>query len=247
MIKTKHLLNPFPEKAIPPFPCPTCCASLVSVPKGLSYDVSKDSRECCEQTGDPTDCSGVFVLRLVCSHAACREPVNCIGRYSIVEVYDEMGDANFIEILEPKFFYPPIHIFPLPEDFPERIKNPLLDSFSLFWSNPSASGNALRIALEALMDYQGVKKWIKKSNGKTAALNLHDRIQLFGKQKPEIAENLLAVKWLGNFGSHLIGMKQKHIIEAFRLFHHVILELFEKHSHELRKLAKRINKKRGPA
>lgn len=129
---------------------------------------------------------------------------------------------------------------------PEKINKPLLEAFSLFWSNPSASGNSLRIALEALMDNQRVRKSERGKSGERRLLKLHPRIIEFAKTHSEIGDKLLALKWLGNWGSHQRGLKPEDLITGFKLMEYAVEELFEKRSQNLAAVARRINKRKGP-
>lgn len=240
------LLERFKGHEIPPFPCPTCGGSLVTREKGAVFDQSRESREEYELTRCSALEEGTFALRLVCPHSACKEGVICIGKYSVEQDEYPNGEPFMAQLLTPLFFYPAIYLFSLPKPFPERIKKPLLESFSLYWSNPSASGNALRIALEALIDHQGVNKWEKSASGKRFMRKLHARVVEFATQKPDIGEKLLALKWLGNSGSHFSGLKQKDVVTGFELFEYVIDELFVRKRHRLAKTAKRIIRRKGP-
>jgi hypothetical protein len=97
----------------------------------------------------------------------------------------------------------------------------------------------LRIALEALMDYRGIKKHC----------TLHTRIDLFKSKYPKqaaLADKLLAIKWIGNGGSHLSGLKHKHMVTAYKLTEHVLDELFNKTTEKLAKTASVINKTKKP-
>jgi hypothetical protein len=148
-------------------------------------------------------------------------------------------------VLTPLFFTPTILIFPLPVKLPEGIKKPLLEAFSLYWSNPGASGNSLRIAVEALMDNQRVRK-SERLSGKRRLRQLHHRIEEFAKTKPEIGQKLLAIKWLGNSGSHLGGLKPEHVVTGFKLMESAILRLFDRQSQHLTSIAKKIIQRKGP-
>jgi hypothetical protein len=195
--------------------------------------------------GGPEYIGGVFSLLLRCASTNCGENVFCIGTYHLTE-YAAPPDPspNYVPAIKPQFFTPTIRIFPISKDLPEKIAKPLLDSFSLFWSNPSAAGNALRVAIEALMDYRCVKKWIKDKHGKEVSLSLHNRILEFKKTNPELGDKLLALKWLGNGGSHLSGLATKDMVDAYRLMEFVLDQLFNKTHEELDQLTKKINKRK---
>jgi hypothetical protein len=139
---------------------------------------------------------------------------------------------------------PTIHIFKLPTSLPKKIKKPLLEAFSLYWSNPGASGNSLRIAVEALMDNQCVRK--RDRDKSLRSFRLHEKITEFARTNQDIGDKLLAVKWLGNSGSHLTGLKPEQVVTGFNLMQYAVEELFEKRRQRLTNVAKRINLRKGP-
>lgn len=240
-LKDRHTLSEFPA-----YPCPRCEATLLPVDKKLDYQQSAESAICEKIIGPDADYfCGVFSLLLRCSMPKCAEVVFCSGSFTFMDEGDAQDGPSYVPALRPEFFTPSIRIFSPPKDLPEKVSKPLLDAFSLFWNNPSASGNSLRISIEGLLDYRCVKKWTLNSKGKEEALSLHARILEFKKQKPELAEKLLAIKWIGNGGSHLSGLELKDMVVAFRLMEHVLDELFNKTTEELAGIAKKINKNKS--
>ena len=237
-------MEPFKGYAPPPFPCPVCGASLVRRGNEITADESNASR----QEFDPNFTDelryGVFSLRLVCSNSLCRESVICTGNFN--NERDEQADGTpfLARLLTPLFFTPTIHIFKLPTSLPKKIKKPLLEAFSLYWSNPGASGNSLRIAVEALMDNQCVRK--RDRDKSLRSFRLHEKITEFARTNQDIGDKLLAVKWLGNSGSHLTGLKPEQVVTGFNLMQYAVEELFEKRRQRLTNVAKRINLRKGP-
>lgn len=214
--------------------------------KGFEADISRDAREVYDLTFDPENTEGTFTLRLVCSQHSCKEAVNCVGKFWRSRDEYPHGEPYVVEVLTPLFFYPSIHIFGLPKQLPEPIKSPLFDAFSSFWSNPSGAGNSLRISLEAMMDSQGIKKYERDKNGRRHWRKLHHRVEDFAKKRPDIGNKILALKWLGNSGSHPEGLNHGDLITGFKLMQYAIEELFEKRSRNLEATANKINRRKGP-
>ena len=105
------------------------------------------------------------------------------------------------------------------------------------------------------MDHLKVKKSRKTKKGKLERLSLHARIELFANKNPkknpnknaDVGEKLLAIKWLGNTGSHSDTLKHEDVLDAFELFSHALDEIFEETSVRLKKLSSSINRNKGPA
>ena len=106
-------------------------------------------------------------------------------------------------------------IFAFPPKCPEDIKSELRGAFSIFWSNGAACAGRLRVALECLMNHVGVPKQRKDADGKFFDLSLHARIDAFAKNEPAIGAQLMALKWLGNTGSHDSKVSTVDLLEPY--------------------------------
>jgi hypothetical protein len=89
--------------------------------------------------------------------------------------------------------------------------------------------------MELYLDAEGVQR----------SRNLHDRIQRFAAKHPEIDEKMLAVKWLGNLGSHESSVTQREALKAFELFDYILEEVVEGRRSRLTRMAKAINTAKG--
>lgn len=197
----------------------------------------------------------IFVTFLKCGNEACGEIFAVTGIAHSNERVDSCGDDceytcgnphlyidNKYEILSTE---PPIDIIKIPEEIPEKISVALKESFSLFWGHPSSAGNEIRKTLEIFMDELGVKEKGTSDKGDEFDLTLHARIEEFGKNKKYkgLSKKLLAVKWLGNAGSHKKELSKEDIFDAYRVLAHVLDEIFVRPKHVLSivKTAKKLD------
>jgi len=186
-----------------------------------------------------------FIALAICD--GCGEPVSISGT-----TYVEPDDDNsyWISVLRPLYVLPAPHIVPRPDSAPDTVTKLLAEAEELFWIDPKAGGNAIRCVLEAILTDRGVKRFtISKKTHKRQPLPLHARIVEFGKGKlnQSLAEKMLAVKWIGNSGSHDgDGPKQSDLFDGFDLLDHVLQEIYAKRTARLTSLAKRITKSKGP-
>jgi hypothetical protein len=246
MIKTSDLLNAFCEYDIPSFPCPCCGSALALTKDSLKTRASAETIHLYDVGAiDQHEGSGVFVLTLDCPSKSCKESVAVSGSCTYGP-YNSPDDELIAAYLKPHYFTPSLHIFPISENCPERVKKALVSSFSLFWSSPQAAGNALRTAVEAFLDYQGVRKWTKNNKNEEVVIFLDARINEYAKISADIAEVLMAIKWIGNAGSHLSDLTHDNVIMGYRLFSHAMDETFDKKSATIKKMAQRINSKKKP-
>ena len=86
----------------------------------------------------------------------------------------------------------------------------------------------------------------KNSKGQRVKLTLHQRIVEFNAKDKDIGELLLALKWIGNTGSHVGEIERQDLIHAFQLLEYSLIELYEKRTETLRRLSKKIIKSKKP-
>ncbi|MBY4733692.1 DUF4145 domain-containing protein [Cupriavidus pauculus] len=160
---------------------------------------------------------------------------------------EEFGWAQSVEeLFTPHYFHPSLVLIDIPEKCPEKVGDHLRESFALFFSDAGAALNCARTAVEALLTALGIKR-ITVVKGKQRPINLHQRIQLLPPKYQEQMDLLLAVKWLGNAGSHG-GDKATtaDVRVAYDLLEHVLSEIYEGKGKMLKAMAKKVNKKKGP-
>ena len=100
------------------------------------------------------------------------------------------------------------------------------------------------MSLEKLLDHLKVKK-TKTKNGKRKRLTLHARIEEYELRNKEVADQLLAIKWIGNEGSHDDGLSRLDLVETYQLYEYALKELFGDEKKKLDKIKKGILKKKG--
>jgi hypothetical protein len=187
---------------------------------------------------------------LTCTNPKCQEVVVSTGKGGVNVVGQTITpeghiDTQYDDIFKPVFFHPPLHIFRIPEDTPKNIKQAIISSFSLAFNNHSAAANQIRIALECLLTHLKVKRF-ETIRGKRKRLNLHKRIELLPAKYKKIKEVCLAIKWLGNAGSHCDDkMSFDDVFDGYDMLSFVLEELYDNKHEHVKKLAKRINEKKG--
>ena len=239
---------PFAKERFPPWPCPHC--------NGGKFLLNRDTfrlEEAIESiqhrnhdAWEPEWIHGLFTAHLHCSNPNCREKAVVCGSYRVSGWLDpNTRQPDFEEVLEPDFICPSPDLFIIPKACPEDIKLEIRKAFSLYWSDLDAAGNRVRIVVELLLDHLKVRKRERKKNGKYQPLSLHDRILEYHPKNPHIGEQLLAIKWLGNVGSHGNGLSKDDLIDDFEMIQFVFEELFERTRERLSTMAKKIIRKKG--
>lgn len=231
------------KNTTPGWSCPTCEKGFLNIHKDQFHfketQLSKSWHS--HDDWEPEYTQYRFHGTLVCNN--CDDFVAFLGIGRVTQDYYD-GGMNYKEVFFPKTFYPALKIFKIHETCPEDIRNEIEDSFGLFWNDLKSCANKIRISLELLMNFQKVKK-TKTVGGKRKSLSLHERIEEFRSSNPIIADYLLAIKWIGNVGSHVGELEKIDILETYELLEHSLNELFEGKEKKLKKISKEINKRKG--
>lgn len=152
-----------------------------------------------------------------------------------------------------QFATPPLPVISVPDRAPDSVTAPLSDAFALVWASPGAALNALRRAVEAVLNEHGVDTTEETRRG-PRTLNAHGRILLFKAQaaghpeRVEAADTLLAVKWAGNEGSHAGDASSSTCLEAMDHIAHALRILYpvpDDNSDRIRRRVQEINQNRG--
>ncbi len=243
-IDRKVWLQTFDGIIFPPWPCPTCGRGHLELTEN-SY--SEDQAVDLAQSGQFGDSGikssyGVFTAHLHCMNQVCNEKAITCGTYSSSSSLEKMVPKN--KIFELQFLHPSPYIFPIPNACPEIIASEVRRAFSLFWFDANSSGNRIRVSIELLLDHLRVKKRTK-GNHKYHLLSLNDRIIEFHPTNPDIGEKLLAIKWIGNYGSHTQKISKENLLDDFELIQYVLEEIFGQSRKKLSAKARAINRRKG--
>lgn len=243
---------PFSQSRSPDWMCPTCSKGVLRIKKDTFHsEETRDSRGAHgHEAWDPEWIRYVYSCLLECTNDQCKEIVTNLGKgdvgYDVTEDHNGNMEQVFADFFRPLFFEPALVLIQIPDNCPTQVADPLNDSFRLFFSNPSAASNNVRVALEELLTELCVKRFVVK-NKKRFFIPLHSRIGLLPPKYADIKDLFVAIKWLGNAGSHAGGVVTlDDVMDAYELIEHVLQEIYAPKGKTLRALAKRVNKKKGP-
>lgn len=241
-----YLQNKYREEMysdqVPAWKCPHCGTGMLTVKE---EDFRKEETEQSKQERNHKDWEPEWVcyrfsVFLTCTY--CKEKTVAIGEGRIEVNYDNNGNIeDCVDKFMPKYFIPPLPLFEIPDGCPEIVKNHLNESFALAWADFSAAGNKFRVALERLMDTIH-----PDPSGK---LTLHSRIKdlptnQYQYQYQYIKDELFAIKWLGNEGSHQGQLQEHDVAFAYTVFDRVLNKLYKKEK-SIKELVDLVNSTRG--
>ena len=236
------------DTSCPAWPCPICGQGVLGlVPKSvISHETVQSARSHKAEGFDFDWVEHTFTAWAECSHTSCKQKFAIAGTGGVAPQYtDDEGGFEYFDYFDPKSCFPMPDIIVLPDKCPDDIKSELRAAFALFWSNRGACAGRIRVSLELLMNHLGVPKRKKTKNSEYIDLTLHARIDSFASKDANMGAQLMALKWLGNTGSHDSQVSESDILDAFEILEHVIGEIVGGHSARVAALAKKLSKKHG--
>lgn len=233
------LLNDTPD-----WNCSSCYrGKLIFVEKDATvYETNQLKMDFHNDAWEPDWVQKYFVGVIRCSYSKCQEVYTIAGNVKVEQYQDERGASFHSDNYCPQYFFPVLHIFQLPEDISGDIEEAIINAFKIFWIDKSSCGNAIRKSVEVIMDDKKVPKYMKGTEGKRRRrLNLHERIVLFDKKYLQVSNHLMAIKWIGNAGSHNDELWNDDLLDAFEILKDCLEKLYGTHHVELAQMIKRIN------
>ena len=218
------------EHYCPTWPCPVCSkGTLILVPKSLVFRETAESKRQHDADGwEPDRITYAFTAWAKCGNRFCGQECAISGTGGVEPNFDPEEGTDFCNQFHPRNCFPMPDIFEITKKCPDDIKKALRSAFALFWADFSASAGRIRVAIERIMDYLKIQKKKKNKNGKFSKLSLHQRIEIFEKRDSLIGKQLLALKWVGNTGSHEQKIGQGDLLDAFEILEHALAELIDR-------------------
>lgn len=248
----KTLKLPFTLDSAPDWTCPTCQIAPLRIRKdSFIKDERRHARDHSHDAWEPEWIEYVYSCMLVCSNDKCKEVVSSCGTgsvgWSVGEDEEGIPEQIYEDYFRPKYFEPHLKLMKFPKGCPESVSKPLEDSFALFFASSSAASNSVRIAIEALLTELKIRRF-NLVGGKRRFVSLHQRIALLPAKYAHLKDLILAIKWLGNAGSHdgATEVSLDDVMDSYELTEHILQEIYAPKASKLKALAKKVNKKKGP-
>lgn len=251
-IKREHFQRGFTK--FPRWTCPTCQAGVFKPMKDTQkvIETGPSKADHNHEAWEPDWITKRFIDLLRCENISCRQIAAVSGETShfLATYYDnpfEEPECDLVQTFIPKAIIPAPAIFMIPTKTPEELKCQLHKAFSLFWVDLEACAGRIRVCIELLMDDLKIPTIGTNKKGKEYEMSLHARIKEYGTDKQETVDFLLAVKWIGNQGSHasLDELNRDDLLDVFEFVEFVLEENYVGGRQRLVAKAIAINKAKG--
>lgn len=225
--------------------CPACGDGtlMVEAIHGLASAASARARS--HPDWEPTSIDGCFHGALRCALPSCGEVIVIIGDYSVDVDFDDDGQWNYADFFRLRAARPALSIMRIPPKTPDSVRQAIEQASAVIWSDPSSAGNRLRTAIDEVLTQQGVRRYVQSKVGKRVRLSTHQRIEDLQSKNAEVSATLMAVKWIGNEGSHEQGLSVTDVLDGANLLAHGLRLLYDTSHKELARKVRDINRRKG--
>jgi hypothetical protein len=185
---------------------------------------SEDARS--DDAWEPEWMEDRFTAFYRCTNPKCRHVVAVAGKVGYESYYDDLPNGDWEERADPHYtplaFAEPPRIIRVCEQCPVAVSAELNRSFGLYWMDRRSCATAIRSAVEIMLDERGVPREIERKSGNITRLPLHDRIVRFQATEAEPGKLLLAIKVIGNVGTHGTDIGFDDLLTGYQILDHVI-------------------------
>lgn len=234
------------------YSCPNCNIGILKIDNDKLLIKVKPGQEEMERYGYQNGIEYIFTAILVCKNNECGSVVSMTGDLQKdIRIGLELDNGEWVEDsiseYKPKFCHPPLRLIPIGKDVRKEVKEQLLLSFSHFYNDLSSCANRIRNCIELILDdLNAAKKYRNGVNVLRPFRTLHDRITNYQKSNKRIGNLLLAIKIIGNEGSHIGVVEVQDIIDAYEFLERILDHVYHKTEKDLHLRASEIVSRNKP-
>lgn len=188
--------------------CRICREGHVSWGEPITDENKQSLKERNHPGFEPEWISGTVHAIGYCQNDECAQVVIAVGTYRVNESdepsydsrYNEYQGLAYSEFYRIEYFSPPLALLPLPEDVPQDVREAIDRASPLLFVDPSFAATALRASVELFLTGQGFPRL--SPAGKFTSLDQRIKLWKEATGNHRVANLFLAVKWIGNEGTH---------------------------------------------
>ena len=250
----RQLASEIEDSASFPSPrCPDCGVGTVSFAAPTQFETAgmREARK--HFAYDPDWEHGTFLARGACGASKCQQVVIATGTwrvdYGTAGGYPESYADQFAVFYRVRQVHPPLRLMELPDDAAVNealggIAEGLLTAGAVLFTAPGLAATSLRGCVERFLSNAGIARRTKKDRFRPLDLRL---VEWRDEEATRhgIADLMLAVKWLGNTGTHEDSvLTAADVLEGARLLDEAFHRLYV--SPAITAAAEAINAAKGP-
>ena len=230
--------------------CPSCMEGYIHFSEPVEHESHESIVARDNPYFEPEFTVGTFLVQGQCENAGCKQIVHGVGDYSVAysqqshrELLDE-GYVAYSDYYDVASCHPPLWMMTIPESAPEEVREGMRRASRVFFADPSLAATALRGTVERFLTSEGISAVRPSGQFRSA----HQRIEEWRAADPSrerVADLLLAVKWLGNAGTHEASdLSYEEVLDGARVLDEAFYALFTSASIDAQ--ARAINAAKGP-
>jgi len=241
-INRKLWVPPFRD-TFPPLPCCACRTGFLDLlPDSLKAMETGPSEKAHSHDAFELEWMDLRFLGFYrCTNPECQHVVAVAGKVSYESDYEELPNGEWEQradsIYTPLAFAEAPPVIRVCEECPKAVLAELDRSFALYWMDRRSCATAIRSAVESLLDERNAPREIKRKPGRTTRLPLHDRIVRFQETDPKPGKLLLAIKVIGNVGTHQDDITFDDLLTGYEILDHVIDLIYSRRAARISGLA----------
>ena len=225
--------------------CPTCRAGTLPYKAVTALEDPTAASWHGHERWEPDMIYGTFHGDLQCTNPACGQFVVITGTYRVVMNNGEPAYGDYGDLFQVKWFDPPLTLLDVPPSAPQAVKDAVSAAARIVWVDPSAAANRLRTAVERILDDKRVKKTFIDKHGKRQRSSAHRRIEAFTPTNKTAGDAMMAVKWVGNEGTHDSELSITDVLDGAGMLQVAVTAVYDEAAIETRRRIAAINRARG--
>lgn len=241
------------EEDWPRVGCPDCAVGSLafsSVTHLLDQASSETDERVRRRQAAPDELTGVFTGVLECDNAGCRRKAAMSGDWRYIWGDSERHGAVLYDDYLVRFITPAPRLLLTPSKTPASVVQAVELASRLLWSSPDSAATQLRRAVEELLTSLGVNRTqlvAKKTSTRRTRrrLDAHSRIGMLPAKYANVGEALMAVKWIGNSGTHGTGLSVHDVEDGAEFLQLALQRLYDVSEKDLISKAQKINVRKG--
>ena len=226
--------------------CRTCGEGYVSWEKPKTARTEQSMKDMNHPGWEPEWVTGTMHVIGHCDYSECKQTVVGVGKFRVDYATSDLGSEYqgipYSEFYKIEYFNPPLPLLSLPEAVPQNVRNAIDRAAPIIFVDPSSAATVLRASIELFLTNWGIPAYDKNDK----RINLHKRIELWKTEtgNQEVGEQLLAIKWIGNSGSHEgEPLSVRAVVDGLEFFEAAFNELIV--APELKERVRAVNEAKG--